>query len=133
MPVISVSKDTITKVKTALNDYHIDISGFSIKVEKQASDISKSAMFEMQKVSQKIIGTTNKTNRLKTEINKRVQRASNIKENRIPLLTVDTEVFVFLLTFILTMGKQLRLIYSGYHCKLTLYEVFNKSTATIMQ
>ena len=78
MSAVSVSKDALAKVKTALNDYHIDISGFSIKVEQQASDISKSATFEMQKVSQQILETTNKTERLKTEINRLVEAANQM-------------------------------------------------------
>ncbi|MCL2295364.1 MAG: hypothetical protein FWC36_10980 [Spirochaetes bacterium] len=70
MSEISVSKDALTKVKAALNDYYIDISGFSTRIGQQISVVSKSADLEMQKIKQKIEETTNRINQYKAEINR---------------------------------------------------------------
>ncbi|MDR0219944.1 MAG: hypothetical protein LBI54_00885 [Lachnospiraceae bacterium] len=68
MPGVSVSIDALTRVKAALNDYQIDISGFSQRIEQQSADIMKSAEREMQKIAQQIEETRSAIWQLKEKI-----------------------------------------------------------------
>ena len=65
---VSVSKDALVKVKTALKEYHIDISGFSTRLEQHTTEILKSAELEMQKIKRQIEETVERINQLKTRI-----------------------------------------------------------------
>jgi len=96
MPGVSVSTDALTKVKTALNDYNIDISGFASRIEQQSTDISKSAGLEMQKVARQIKDTTDKINKIKAETNQLAgainQMSNDIKSTEQNLVILQNQL-----------------------------------------
>lgn len=78
MPEVNVSKDALAKVKTALNEYNIDISGFSVRIEQQSDEISKSAYIETQKIARQVEDTVDKINQLKAQINQFAEEISKM-------------------------------------------------------
>ena len=82
MPNVNVSKDALLKVKTALNNFNIDISGLSERIEQQFTDISKSVDFEMQRIAQQIEDTKAKINQLTIKI-KQLEETINQMESEI--------------------------------------------------
>ena len=68
MSEASVSIDALLKVKAGLKDYDADISGFSARIRQVASDVVKSAAYEMQKIARQIKDGQNEIHRLKTVI-----------------------------------------------------------------
>ena len=79
---VNVSREALTRVKSSLSDYRIDISGFAARVEQRLSEVSKSAEFEIQSLVSRIAETINSTNRLKVEIKRLIEAISQMSSEK---------------------------------------------------
>ena len=73
-----VSTDALFKVKSALQDYQLDISGLNSKINKQISEIFQVSNVEIQKITKQIDITTSKINQLQGQIKQLEETINNL-------------------------------------------------------
>jgi len=82
MPEVNVSRDALIKVKSALNDYDTDISGFTAKIRQCSSDISRKCDYEMKRIDEDIHESEQKIAKLKNDIGKLANKIAQMTQEK---------------------------------------------------